>query len=104
MLHHLSNYLKFPEQIFLSRGIKELSGKGGRRVFLHRGIGNEFVAVAPRILTILGYFWPLFASTTIFLVAVIAFGGVSQLSTESHGEAQGQGIIDYVAGQPDYTN
>ncbi|KAM1033661.1 hypothetical protein ACFX13_037949 [Malus domestica] len=59
---------------------------------------------APRILTILGYFWPLFASTTIFLVAVIAFGGVSQLSTESHGEAQGQGIIDYVAGQPDYTN
>ncbi|CAL9014993.1 unnamed protein product [Prunus brigantina] len=59
---------------------------------------------APRLLSILGYFWPLFASTTLFLVAVIAFGGVSQLSTETHGETQGQGIIDYVAGRPEYTN
>lgn len=58
---------------------------------------------APRILTILGYFWPLLvASTTLFLVTIIAFGGVSKLSTEVHGETQGQGIIDYVAGRPDY--
>ena len=57
---------------------------------------------APRILTILGYFWPLLASTTVFLVVIIAFGGVSKLSTEVHGETQGQGIIDYVAGRPDY--
>lgn len=59
---------------------------------------------APRILSILGYFWPLFASTTLFLVAIIAFGGGSKLSTEAQSETQGQGIIDYVAGHPDYTD
>ncbi|XVF28052.1 hypothetical protein REPUB_Repub14bG0162300 [Reevesia pubescens] len=39
--------------------------------------------VAPRLLT---YFWPPFASTTVFLVAIIAFGGISHLSTEAHGK------------------
>ncbi|KAI9123984.1 hypothetical protein K1719_005284 [Acacia pycnantha] len=34
---------------------------------------------APNIVTILAYFWPLFASTTVFLIAIIAFGGVSKL-------------------------
>lgn len=56
--------------------------------------------VAPRFLTILAYFWPLFASTTVFLVAIIAFGGVSKLSTEAHGEKAGEGLLDYVAGRP----
>ncbi|KAE9599117.1 hypothetical protein Lal_00043926 [Lupinus albus] len=57
---------------------------------------------APRILTILAYFWPLFASTTVFLVAIIAFGGVSKFSTEeAHDEKVGEGLLDYVAGKPE---
>ncbi|KAL4320954.1 hypothetical protein HN51_065123 [Arachis hypogaea] len=60
---------------------------------------------APRFVTILAYFWPLFASTTVFLVAIIAFGGVSKFSTDElshhhdlHGEKAGEGLLDYVAG------
>lgn len=51
----------------------------------------------PRILTILVYFWPLFASTTVFVLIIIAFGGVSELSTQVHGEEAGQVILDYIA-------
>jgi len=58
---------------------------------------------APHFLTILAYFWPLFASTTVFLVAIIAFGGVSKFSTETHGEKAGEGLLDYVAGKPEHT-
>ncbi|BAT87555.1 hypothetical protein VIGAN_05093800 [Vigna angularis var. angularis] len=57
---------------------------------------------APHFLTILAYFWPLFASTTFFLVAIIAFGGISKLSTEDHGEKVGEGILDYVAGRAEH--
>lgn len=60
---------------------------------------------APRILSILAYFWPLFASTTVFLISVIAFGGVSKFSeTEDfhHGERAGGGLLDYVAGMPEH--
>lgn len=54
---------------------------------------------APRMMTILAYFWPLFASTTVFLIAIIAFGGVSKFSSlESGGEKAGEGFFDYVAG------
>ncbi|KAG8490668.1 hypothetical protein CXB51_013911 [Gossypium anomalum] len=53
--------------------------------------------VAPSMLTILAYFWPLFASTTVLLVAIMAFGGVSQSATEAHGERAGEGLLDYVA-------
>ncbi|CAK7323307.1 unnamed protein product [Dovyalis caffra] len=59
---------------------------------------------APRLLFILAYFWPLFASTTVFLILILVFGGtVSQLATDSHayGEKAGEGLLDYVAGQPE---
>ncbi|KAG2248180.1 hypothetical protein Bca52824_087808 [Brassica carinata] len=52
---------------------------------------------APRILDIVAYFWPLFASTSAFLAIAITLGGVQQLSDE----ATGEGIMDYVAGRPD---
>ncbi|ESR63156.1 hypothetical protein CICLE_v10017306mg [Citrus x clementina] len=52
----------------------------------------------PRMLTILAYFWPLLASTTVFLLLIIAFGGLSQLANEAHGERAGEGLLDYVAG------
>lgn len=57
---------------------------------------------APRFLNILAYFWPLFASTTVFLVSIIAFGGVSKFSTEGHGEKAGEGLLNYVAGKPEH--
>ncbi|KAJ4704089.1 Transmembrane protein [Melia azedarach] len=56
----------------------------------------------PRVLTILAYFWPLFASTAVFLLLIIAFGGVSHLATDSHGEKAGEGLLDYVAGRPEH--
>ncbi|XP_038691980.1 uncharacterized protein LOC119990184 [Tripterygium wilfordii] len=46
---------------------------------------------APRLLAILVYFWPLLASTAVLLVMIIAFGGVSQLATDGHGEKAGAG-------------
>lgn len=57
-------------------------------------------------MTILKYFWPLFASTTLFLVAIIAFGGVSKFSTEGlgHGEKAGEGLLDYVTGMPEHND
>lgn len=57
---------------------------------------------APRLITVLAYFWPLFASTAVFLILVIVFGGVSQLQATDHyhGEKAGEGLLDYVAGQP----
>lgn len=57
------------------------------------------IYAAPHFLTILAYFWPLFASTTVFLIAIIAFGGVSKFSSEVHDEKVGEGIFDYVAGR-----
>ncbi|GMI72663.1 hypothetical protein like AT4G16400 [Hibiscus trionum] len=58
---------------------------------------------APSVLTVLAYFWPLFASTTVLLVAIMAFGGVSQLATEAHGQKTGEGLLDYVsAARPEH--
>ncbi|KAL2339273.1 hypothetical protein Fmac_013719 [Flemingia macrophylla] len=60
---------------------------------------------APRFMSILAYFWPLFASTTVFLVAILAFGGVSKFSAEGHehGEKAGEELLDYVTGMPEHT-
>ncbi|KDP32903.1 hypothetical protein JCGZ_13684 [Jatropha curcas] len=64
-----------------------------------------FLYAAPRLVTILAYFWPLFASTTVFLVLIIAFGGVSPLQSDSaHAEQAGEGLLHYVAAvQPENT-
>ncbi|KAF3594781.1 hypothetical protein DY000_02026655 [Brassica cretica] len=58
---------------------------------------SSLVYAAPRILDILAYFWPLFASTAAFLAMAIISGGFQQLSDE----ATGEGIMDYVAGRPE---
>lgn len=60
--------------------------------------------VAPRLMTVLSYFWPLFASTAVFIVLTIAFSRLSKLSSESHGEKAGEGIVDYVAGTPQHSD
>ncbi|AEE83742.1 transmembrane protein [Arabidopsis thaliana] len=57
----------------------------------------SLVYAAPRILNILAYFWPLFASTAAFLAMAITFGGFQQLSEEATGER----LMDYVAGRPE---
>ncbi|KAK8575504.1 hypothetical protein V6N13_033257 [Hibiscus sabdariffa] len=60
---------------------------------------------APSLLTVLAYFWPLFASTAVLVVAIMAFGGVSQLATEDHGEKVGEGLMGYVvAARPEHTD
>ncbi|KAL5574892.1 hypothetical protein UlMin_016591 [Ulmus minor] len=59
------------------------------------------IYAAPRLATILAFFWPLFASTTLFVVAIITFSCFPKLSVEAdHGEKAGEDIVDYVAGRP----
>lgn len=56
--------------------------------------------VAPQFLTIITYFWPLFISTAMFLVLIVVFGKITP--SEFYGDKEGEGIMDYVAGQPEY--
>ncbi|KAG2682574.1 hypothetical protein I3843_11G197500 [Carya illinoinensis] len=57
------------------------------------------VFIAPSLITVLAYFWPLFLSTALFLFLVVVFGRTSVTGTEVHGENKaGVGILDYVAG------
>ncbi|EEF39610.1 uncharacterized protein LOC8286844 [Ricinus communis] len=58
------------------------------------------IYVAPSFMTILAYFWPLFLSTALFLAAVVFFGKTSLPGTELSGDKAGEGLLDYVAGQP----
>ncbi|KAJ6992018.1 hypothetical protein NC653_015388 [Populus alba x Populus x berolinensis] len=52
---------------------------------------------APRLITILAYFWPLLASTAVFLMLILVFGGTfTHMATDSHGEKAGEGLLDYV--------
>ena len=58
------------------------------------------ILIAPSFVTILSYFWPLFLSTALFLVAVIFFGRTSlPAGNEFSGEKLAvEGLLDYVAG------
>ncbi|KAG8386027.1 hypothetical protein BUALT_Bualt03G0106300 [Buddleja alternifolia] len=57
--------------------------------------------LAPSFIDILKYFWPLFVSTALFLVAIVVFGRISPPATEAPGEKAGEGLLDYVAGPPE---
>ncbi|CDP13724.1 unnamed protein product [Coffea canephora] len=59
------------------------------------------VYLAPSFLDILKYFWPLLVSTALFLVAIVVFGRISPPPPEASVEKAGEGILDYVAGEPD---
>lgn len=63
---------------------------------------SVLILAAPRFLTILAYFWPLLLSTALFLVAVLVFGKTSLPATEAHGDKHGEGLLDFVAGQPEH--
>lgn len=58
--------------------------------------------LAPRFLDILNYFWPLLVSTALFLVAVVVFGRISPPPAESSGEKAGEGLLEYVASEPEH--
>ncbi|KAL6990638.1 hypothetical protein U1Q18_008756 [Sarracenia purpurea var. burkii] len=60
-----------------------------------------FLLVAPQFITILSYFWPLFLSTTVFLVAMVLFSQISAPLDESYGEEAAEGLLDYVAEHPE---
>ncbi|XWS51750.1 hypothetical protein CRYUN_Cryun11dG0010100 [Craigia yunnanensis] len=66
---------------------------------------SSLIIFAPSFLTILTYFWPLFLSTALFLVAVIFFGKTSAYpgGSDSQADKTGEGLLDYVAGQPELT-
>ncbi|GER54943.1 hypothetical protein STAS_32577 [Striga asiatica] len=55
--------------------------------------------LAPRFVDILNYFWPLLLSTALFLVALFVLDRISPVSDNS-GEMAGEGLLDYVAGEP----
>ncbi|KAJ6754074.1 hypothetical protein OIU79_026831 [Salix purpurea] len=61
----------------------------------------SIILVAPSFLTILAYFCPLLLSTALFLGAVIFFGKTSLPGPDSSGDKAGEGLLDYVAGQPE---
>ncbi|XVE50836.1 hypothetical protein DITRI_Ditri01bG0195800 [Diplodiscus trichospermus] len=65
---------------------------------------SSLIIFAPSFFTILTYFWPLFLSTALFLVAVIFFGKTSaHPGSDSPAAKAGEGLLDYVAGQPQLT-
>lgn len=57
----------------------------------------SLIYLAPSFIDIVKYFWPLFMSTAMFLVAVVVFGRISPLP-DSPGEKAGEGLLDFVAG------
>ncbi|KAH7546922.1 uncharacterized protein LOC107409605 [Ziziphus jujuba] len=63
---------------------------------------STLIIVAPRFVTILAYFWPLFLSTALFLVAVVVFAKTSLPATDSHVDKAGEGLLDFVAGPPEH--
>ncbi|XP_043689307.1 uncharacterized protein LOC122640221 [Telopea speciosissima] len=60
----------------------------------------SLVLLAPRFFDLLAYFWPLFLSTAMFLATAVLFSRVSPTETEASVEKAGEGILDFVAGQP----
>ncbi|KAL2316649.1 hypothetical protein Fmac_030525 [Flemingia macrophylla] len=58
------------------------------------------VLVAPRLMTLLGYFWPLLLSTALVLALVFFFAKTCPLSSTDSTSFQnaGQTLLDYVAG------
>ncbi|RDX71417.1 hypothetical protein CR513_49244, partial [Mucuna pruriens] len=63
----------------------------------------SLILMAPRFITLLAYFWPLFLSTAVVLALVFFFAKTSPLpsadATSFHNA--GQGLLDYVAGHHD---
>ncbi|KAH7859840.1 hypothetical protein Vadar_006096 [Vaccinium darrowii] len=61
----------------------------------------SLICVAPRFLDVLAYFWPLLVSTALFLLAVVLIARTSPPATEAPAEKTAEGILEFVAAQPD---
>ncbi|GFQ05364.1 hypothetical protein PHJA_002680500 [Phtheirospermum japonicum] len=61
-----------------------------------------FSTVMPNLSSIIFYFWPLILSTALVLVAIIVFGQISPISLELSGYTEGEALLDYVAGRPEF--
>ncbi|KAK3013171.1 hypothetical protein RJ639_007890 [Escallonia herrerae] len=61
----------------------------------------SLVCHAPRFVDVIAYFWPLLVSTALFLAAAVVFGRTSPPAAEVPGEKAAEGILDFVAGQPE---
>ncbi|KAF7140779.1 hypothetical protein RHSIM_Rhsim06G0228800 [Rhododendron simsii] len=59
------------------------------------------IYLAPRFIHVLAYFWPLLLSTALFLVAVVVIGQTSPPASEAPTEKAGEGILEFVAAQPE---
>ncbi|KAK9689491.1 hypothetical protein RND81_09G062600 [Saponaria officinalis] len=57
--------------------------------------------MSPRFIDLIGFFWPLLASTALFLGVVVVFSRVTPQATDGLGEKAGEGLLDYVAGPPE---
>ncbi|KAL7103109.1 hypothetical protein ABFS82_08G156200 [Erythranthe guttata] len=57
------------------------------------------LTIMPPVISVLYYFWPLFVSTAIALVAIIVIGQISPIPREFSDERQGEALLDYVAGK-----
>ncbi|KAG6596766.1 hypothetical protein SDJN03_09946, partial [Cucurbita argyrosperma subsp. sororia] len=57
----------------------------------------SLVLLAPRLLSLVAYFWPLLLSTALFLLAVLLFANASLPPPDKTGE----GLLNYVAGHLD---
>ncbi|KAL9230008.1 hypothetical protein vseg_005410 [Gypsophila vaccaria] len=59
------------------------------------------VIISPKFVDLVGFFWPLLASTALFLGVVLVFSRVAPQATDGLGEKTGEGLLDYVAGPPE---
>ncbi|KAG6405260.1 hypothetical protein SASPL_132847 [Salvia splendens] len=62
----------------------------------------SFFYLAPNLIRILNYFSPLLVSTALFLVAIVVIGRISPLVTEDSVEKTGEGLLAYVASEPEH--
>ncbi|GFZ05339.1 hypothetical protein Acr_17g0009110 [Actinidia rufa] len=61
----------------------------------------SLIYLAPGFLNVVAYFWPLFVSTALFLVAVVLFGRTPPPDAEAPGEKAGEGFLGFVAPPPE---
>nr|GLL46901.1 hypothetical protein DM860_003642 [Ipomoea trifida]GMD18146.1 hypothetical protein DM860_003642 [Ipomoea batatas]GMD83918.1 hypothetical protein DM860_003642 [Ipomoea batatas]GMD87277.1 hypothetical protein DM860_003642 [Ipomoea batatas]GMD88550.1 hypothetical protein DM860_003642 [Ipomoea batatas] len=79
---------------------KLLEHKNSIAVLIAASLFLGFVInTAPRLITMLAYFWPLFLSTTLFMGAIIAFTQVPPFAVDFRGEKDGEGLLGYLVFQ-----
>ncbi|PIM99058.1 hypothetical protein CDL12_28454 [Handroanthus impetiginosus] len=60
-----------------------------------------FLSVMPPVTNILLYFWPLFLSTALVLLAIIVINQTLPIFMDYSGDREVEALLDYVAGHPE---